>query len=160
MIILDFRCSFSANPVETIDSIDCVETLETMESMDSYDTSLTQKRSHGSSDKEHPVLFRPLSQSKALLTRERGETYPFSLDISDLERRSILYALLFSNSTQVPSPYKRGFTLTSLHIGVLRFDIDSGITESEECYIQSRYLGENIIISLSFGTRLLAQSCT
>ena len=95
MINLDFRCSFGANPVETIDSIDCVDTLETMESMDSYDTSLTQKRAHGSSDKEHPVLFRPLSQSKALLTRERGETYPFSLHISDLERRSILYALLY-----------------------------------------------------------------
>jgi len=45
MVIPDFRCSFGANPVETIVSIDCVDTLETMDSMDSWDTSYTLKSS-------------------------------------------------------------------------------------------------------------------
>jgi hypothetical protein len=61
-----------------------------MEAIEDRVESLTQKRSHGSSDKEHPVLFRPLSQSRALLTGEREETLPFSVHLSDLEPRSTL----------------------------------------------------------------------
>jgi hypothetical protein len=39
------------------------EAKDYIDTMDSCDTSPTQKKSHGPSDKEHPVLFRSPSQS-------------------------------------------------------------------------------------------------